>query len=619
MELEKLVMTELESMDLNDIEIHELLCDEEMTMISFESNDQKIDFTIQSDGTLQVTALTEGDQVYTAEEFLNDENEWWKTVEYVRDVVNPIIEKCQAELPVITETSNECSEGVAEESQSQYDELFKVIEGLKQEVEELKRGELPQKPPLTKKQKVLSVIGNIAFYVALVTVVLGVALFGLQEPGTAPRSLFNHAVMTVLSGSMEPTIPQHSLVVLREVDTNTLEVGDVVTYLTSGNITITHRITEIIENYQGGGMRGFRLQGDNNLQEDIEVIWAGNVIGEIIYTNLFLGQVILFIQEYIILIVIFIVLFVAFVYVIKKFFLNQEDDSTAMPASATTAIEGETVQAEVGELVEDKEMKKRKISKDQILLLAIGVVAVVFFYSIIRLVIIGRTYHAIETTSANLRADYTEILTPLETENEDDIREFLSIDWEGLHERNEDVVAWLYIPGTNVNYPILAGETNEEYLSLDIDRQHSIAGSIFLEENNASTFLDLNTIIHGHNMANGSKFSEIDKFVTGDIATSNAPYVYLYLLNGTVNIYQIVSAQLADIYSEIYYLPVTELEDFYELMLEGNVLDVSFDKEEELRVLTLSTCAELGVNSPLRSVVFAILIEEELEINYAFE
>ena len=619
MELEKLVMTELESMDLNDIEILELLCDEEMTMISFESSDQKIDFTIQNDGTIQVTTLTKNDQVYTDEESLNKDNEWWKNVEYIRDIVIPIIEKCQAELTVLTETtSNKYNKGENEErSEAQYEELVKVVEGLKQEVEELKRGELPQKPPATKKEKVLAVIGNIAFYLTLITVVLGVALFGLQEPGTAPRSLLGHAVMTVLSGSMEPTIPQHSLVILREVDTNTLEIGDVVTYLTPNNITITHRITEIIENYQGGGLRGFRLQGDNNLQEDDEVIWAENVIGEIIYANLFFGQIVLFIQEYIVLIVIFIALFVALVYVIKKFFLNQ-DSPTTVPAFVNTATEDKAVQEEICEpsieKVENQEeegLKKKKF-KDQILLLAIGIVSIVFFYSIIRLVIIGRTYQAIEATSANLRADYTQIL---ETEDEESIREFLQIDWEGLLERNEDVIAWLYVPGTNVNYPILAGETNEEYLSLDINRQHSIAGSIFLEENNAPTFLDLNTIIHGHNMANGSKFSDIDNFATGDIATADAPYVYLYLANGTVNIYQIVSAQLADIYSEIYNLPVMDLEGFYKLMLEGNVLDVSFDKEEQFRVLTLSTCAELGINSPLRSVVFAILVEEELKIS----
>jgi len=616
MELEKLVMAELESMDLNGIKVIDLSCDVEVTTISFESDDQKIDFIVQSEDTLQVTKLTQDGQIYTDEESLNQSNEWFKDVEYVWDVVHPIIEKYQSERSEPAEIiSTEGSEGCTCKacSQNQYEELFKMIDQMKQEIEELKRLEqarselgyprsVSQPAAATRKEKIFSIVGNVTFYFILVTIVLGVALFGLQEPGAAPRRLFGHSVMIVLSGSMEPTIPQRSLVVLREVDANILEVDDIVTYLNPNNTTITHRITEIIENYQGRGMRGFRLQGDNNLQEDIEIIWAENVIGEIIYINLFLGQVVLFIQEYIVLIIIFIVLFVALIFVIKKFFLNQENPPPIL-AAGDSGLGDEMVQKEV----EDGK-KKCRIAKGHLMLVTIVVIAGVFFYSIYRVVMIGRTYHATVTMSTNLRENYTLILPTLEEEG--DGREFLSIDWGRLHERNEDIVAWVHAPGTNINYPILAGETNEEYLSLDIDRQHSIAGSIFLEENNESTFRDLNTIIYGHNMANGSKFSDIDAFVIGELTVEYAPYIYLYLPDGTVNIYKIVGAKLTDIYSEIYHLPVTDLEAFYELILEGNVLNVSFDKEEQLRVLTLSTCAELGVNSPMRSVVFALLIEE---------
>ena len=601
MELEKLVITELENMDLDDIKIHDLLCDDELTLISFEKDAQLVDFTIQKDGSLYVTELIQDGLVYTDEEIYSGNNDLLEAARYVRDVVKPIIEKYQNEIPLTAATSTN-SQG----DQNQNEEMLKMIAEMKQEIEELKLSErerniLPKKKSATRKEKILSIAGSIAFYFILVTVIIGVALFGLQEPGAAPRSWFGYSVMTVLSGSMEPTIPQRSLVVLRTVDANTLEVGDIVTYLIPNNRTITHRITEIIENYQGGGMRGFRLQGDNNLQEDVEVIWSENVIGEIIYANLLLGQIVFFIQEYIILIVIFIVLFAALVFVIKKFFLTGED-SAVIPVHVETDTGAEMVKR-------DDSKKRRKISKDHVMLLVIVVIAGVFSYSVVRVLMIGGAYRDIEIMSASLREDYTQILMPLAEEDDLDLRELLSIDWENLHERNEDIIAWVDVPGTNINYPILAGATNEEYLSLDIDRQHSIAGSIFLEENNEPTFLDLNTIIYGHNMANGSKFSDIDGFVIGEITVDDAPYIYLYLPEGTVNIYRIVGARLTDIYSEIYHLPVVDLEDFYELMLAGNVLDVSFDKDQQ-RVLTLSTCAELGVDSPLRSVIFAVLIEE---------
>ena len=207
------------------------------------------------------------------------------------------------------------------------EEMKEEISALRQEVEELENrpSMMPSSSPsVSKKKKALSVIRNIVFYVTLVAVVLGVAVFGLQEPGAAPRSFAGHSVMTVLTGSMEPTIPRGSLVVLRQVDTNTLEEGDIISYLRANNTTVTHRIIEIIENYQGSGSRGFRLQGDNNATADAEIVKAVNVIGEITYSNVLLGRGILFVQANIILIVIFAVLFIALIVVIKRFFLNNE-------------------------------------------------------------------------------------------------------------------------------------------------------------------------------------------------------------------------------------------------------------------------------------------------------
>jgi len=154
--------------------------------------------------------------------------------------------------------------------------------------------------------------------------------------------------------------------------------------------------------------------------------------------------------------------------------------------------------------------------------------------------------------------------------------ELLTINWEELQSRNEDVVAWVYLPGTRVNHPILEGMDNYEYLHLDINREQSNAGSIFLEENNSSTFEDLNTIIYGHNMLDRTMFSDIDSMARGNIGVDEAPYVHIYLPNGTVNIYRIVSANMTTIHSDIYYLPVTDLGAFYDLMLEGSVFNVAF-------------------------------------------
>ena len=246
------------------------------------------------------------------------------------------------------------------------------------------------------------------------------------------------------------------------------------------------------------------------------------------------------------------------------------------------------------------------------------IIMVVFFYSGYNLLIIQSVYREIEAAGNEVRDNFTRPVQPqmpeLPPEEIDELyfmrdRHYLAIDFEGLQERNSDVVAWIHVPGTNINYPILAGRTNDEYLNLDLDRRWSLAGSIFLEENNSPTFDDLNTIIYGHNMLNGVKFSDIDAFVRGEITLEEAPYVYLYLPNGNVRLYRIVSAVETTRYSTLYHLPVLDLEYFYNKMLAESIIDVPFDRENLPPVLTLSTCGE-ELRTPIRKIVFAVLLGE---------
>ena len=242
--------------------------------------------------------------------------------------------------------------------------------------------------------------------------------------------------------------------------------------------------------------------------------------------------------------------------------------------------------------------KNKKSIKDYAMIGVVSVCVVMFLIGIYNIFTILMDYRAIETANANLRESYLEV--------QDTGRR--NVDWDSLIERNENVVGWIYFSGTSIDYPILEGETNETFLHTDIDGNHSIAGSIFLEENNNSSFMDLNTIIYGHHMQNGSKFADIDDIARGnDIAFE---YIYIYLPNNTVNVYQVVSAQLTNIHSEIYYLPVVDLQNFYDLMLNNRTIDIPFDRSELPRVLTLSTCSTALDNDPSRSVVFAVLVDE---------
>ena len=81
------------------------------------------------------------------------------------------------------------------------------------------------------------------------------------------------------------------------------------------------------------------------------------------------------------------------------------------------------------------------------------------------------------------------------------------VDFAALKAVNEDVSGWIYCEGTEINYPVVQGPSNDTYLHTTYTGIHDFAGSIFVEEQNLRDFKDNNTIIYGHNMYDGSMFA----------------------------------------------------------------------------------------------------------------
>ena len=75
-----------------------------------------------------------------------------------------------------------------------------------------------------------------------------------------------------------------------------------------------------------------------------------------------------------------------------------------------------------------------------------------------------------------------------------------------------DIVGWLTIPNTQIDYPFVQSHDNDFYLRRDLDQNVAQAGTIFMDYRNNSDFSDFNTIIFGHNMRNGSMFGTIKNF-----------------------------------------------------------------------------------------------------------
>lgn len=146
------------------------------------------------------------------------------------------------------------------------------------------------------KNKKKHIVSDMIFYGILFSLVIGVLTISGNDR-TGPRVFCGYSAFVVLTGSMEDVIPKGSLVVSKNVDPDTLQIGDDITYMVSESTTVTHRIIEFVEDYPLKGERGFRTQGVMNVEPDRNPVAAVNVVGKVIYHNKLLGLIISYGQD----------------------------------------------------------------------------------------------------------------------------------------------------------------------------------------------------------------------------------------------------------------------------------------------------------------------------------
>ena len=95
-----------------------------------------------------------------------------------------------------------------------------------------------------------------------------------------------------------------------------------------------------------------------------------------------------------------------------------------------------------------------------------------------------------------------------------------------------DMVAWITIDDTNIDYPVMQGFDNSQYLNLDPYGEYSLSGSIFLDSRNASGFTDPYSIIYGHHMEYGKMFGALDRFLDDQYLSSHRTGTLIVGRNG---------------------------------------------------------------------------------------
>lgn len=219
---------------------------------------------------------------------------------------------------------------------------------------------------------------------------------------------------------------------------------------------------------------------------------------------------------------------------------------------------------------------------------------------------------------AELARETTEATTaaPVETETEEtepETEPYVSpIDFEALAKVNPDIVGWIRIPDTKVDYPIVQTDDNDTYLHTSFEGEESVAGAVYLDFESDSDMRGFNNILYGHNMKNGSMFKDVVKYKEQSYFDAHK-YFDIYTPERTIHL-KAVSCYYAKA-EPIVRKTRFKTRESYEAFVNEMIKPCSWYEQPLVPIdslYTLVTCS-YEVNDA-RTILFAVEVDENGEI-----
>ena len=169
-----------------------------------------------------------------------------------------------------------------------------------------------------------------------------------------------------------------------------------------------------------------------------------------------------------------------------------------------------------------------------------------------------------------------------------------------LQKENPDIIGWLEIENTNINYPVLQGTDNEYYMTHNYKKEKSKKGSIFLNKDYDWNIPSTNLLIYGHNLRNGTMFQELLKYEDEEFYKTH-PIIKFTTVEDEEE-YAIIAVFKSRVYYKsetnvfrYYYFVNAKTEEEYNQFIENAKKASLYNIEETAKygdkLITLSTCS----------------------------
>ena len=187
----------------------------------------------------------------------------------------------------------------------------------------------------------------------------------------------------------------------------------------------------------------------------------------------------------------------------------------------------------------------------------------------------------------------------------------INVDFNVLKRTNPDVVGWVKVNGTNINYPFVQANDNKYYLTHSFNKSYNAAGWVFLDYRNNNTN-NKNTIIYAHGRTDKTMFGTLRKVLNNGWLNNTDNFVIKISTETENSLWQVFS---------VYHIPTTsdylqtdfdddtEYQNFFDMIKNRSSHNFNTNVTSTDNILTLSTC----YNNNEKMVVHAKLIKKEVK------
>lgn len=240
--------------------------------------------------------------------------------------------------------------------------------------------------------------------------------------------------------------------------------------------------------------------------------------------------------------------------------------------------------------MKDKSTKKTGKPLRIVCILVMIVLLCVIGYCVYNIVVIQKEYNESEDA---FRAVADLVVKKIDAPSEEKKAELdIEIDFDELNRQNKDIFAWIYCADTPLNYPVVKGKNNDQYLRHLIDGRYNNSGTLFLDAANSKDLSDAHSFIFGHNMKNGTMFACLLDYSKSGYYEAH-PNIYLLTKDANYRLEVFSAYKTTDGDSESYNRDFERSDDMsaYFASLKSRsdfTCDISYEKGD--KILTLSTC-----------------------------